>query len=220
LIINNGSFRAALSSRAVFSADVRGTLFYDYNNTGYYIDPTSNTAIRTVGSWRADSASWDGEFNGKIQYHSSHWYFQGAGEWYFRNSGGSAVLSCTQGGNLTAAGNVTAYSDIRLKKNVQTIVDPLNIVSRLRGVTFDWIESGEHSYGLIAQEVEEVLPELVVDNVPDQNSVDKDKPSIKSVDYSKMVSVLIEAVKEQQKIIDTQNERINRLEKLVENLTQ
>jgi hypothetical protein len=73
---------------------------------------------------------------------------------------------------------------------------------------------------LIAQEVEEVLPELVVDNVPDQNSVDKDKPSIKSVDYSKMVSVLIEAVKEQQKIIDTQNERINRLEKLVENLTQ
>jgi hypothetical protein len=197
-----------------------GTIFYDSENTGYYIDPTSNTAIRTVGSWRADSASWDGEFNGKIQYHSSHWYFQGAGEWYFRNSGGTAVLSCTQGGNLTAAGNVTAYSDIRLKKNVQTIVDPLNIVSRLRGVTFDWIESGEHSYGLIAQEVEEVLPELVVDNVPDQNSVDKDKPSIKSVDYSKMVSVLIEAVKEQQKIIDTQNERINRLEKLVENLTQ
>jgi hypothetical protein len=197
-----------------------GTIFYDSENTGYYIDPTSSTAIRTVGSWRADSASWDGEFNGKIQYHSSHWYFQAAGEWYFRNSGGSAVLSCTQGGNLTAAGNVTAYSDIRLKKNIQTIEKPLEIVSRLRGVTFDWIESGNHSYGLIAQEVEQVLPELVVENIPDPNSVDKDKPVIKSVDYSKMVSVLIEAVKEQQKIIDAQENRISRLEALVHTLTQ
>jgi hypothetical protein len=197
-----------------------GTIFYDSENTGYYIDPTSSTAIRTVGSWRADSASWDGEFNGKIQYHSSHWYFQAAGEWYFRNSGGSAVLSCTQGGNLTAAGNVTAYSDIRLKKNIQTIEKPLEIVSRLRGVTFDWIETGNHSYGLIAQEVEQVLPELVVENIPDPNSVDKDKPVIKSVDYSKMVSVLIEAVKEQQKIIDAQENRISRLEALVHTLTQ
>jgi hypothetical protein len=197
-----------------------GTIFYDSENTGYYIDPTSSTAIRTVGSWRADSASWDGEFNGKIQYHSSHWYFQAAGEWYFRNSGGSAVLSCTQGGNLTAAGNVTAYSDIRLKKNIQTIEKPLQIVSRLRGVTFDWIETGNHSYGLIAQEVEQVLPELVVENIPDPNSVDKDKPVIKSVDYSKMVSVLIEAVKEQQKIIDAQENRISRLETLVHTLTQ
>ena len=50
LLINNGSFRAAISSRAVFSADVRGTLFYDYNNTGYYVDPnsTSNLNILTT----------------------------------------------------------------------------------------------------------------------------------------------------------------------------
>jgi hypothetical protein len=39
LIINNGTFRAAISSRAVFSNEVRGTLFRDYNNTGYYVDP-------------------------------------------------------------------------------------------------------------------------------------------------------------------------------------
>ena len=51
LIINNGGFRAAISSRAVFSADVRGTQFYDYNDTAYYIDPssTSNTGSRMRG---------------------------------------------------------------------------------------------------------------------------------------------------------------------------
>ena len=59
LIINNGGFRAALSSRAVFSADVRGTLFYDYNNTGYYCDPngTSNFNNLTITGTLTGSVS-------------------------------------------------------------------------------------------------------------------------------------------------------------------
>jgi hypothetical protein len=48
LLINAGSFRAAISSRAVFSADVRGTLFYDYNNTGYYCDPSSASYLYSL----------------------------------------------------------------------------------------------------------------------------------------------------------------------------
>jgi hypothetical protein len=48
LLINNGSFRAAISSRAVFSADVRGTLFYDYNDTGYYVDANSESRLSTL----------------------------------------------------------------------------------------------------------------------------------------------------------------------------
>ena len=48
LIINNGGFRAAISSRAVFSSDVRGTIFYDYNNTGYYADLQNNTRMNTL----------------------------------------------------------------------------------------------------------------------------------------------------------------------------
>lgn len=195
------------------SSGIRPTIMYDYNDTTYYIDPNASTALRTVGDWRANSADWSGEFSGKIQYHSSIWYFQAATGFQFRSSAGSQLFYCDSSGNVTATGNVTAYSDVRLKKNIQTIEKPLEIVSRLRGVTFDWIESGEHSYGLIAQEVEQVLPELVVENVPDPNSVDKDKISIKSVDYSKMVSVLIEAIKEQ-------DDKIARLEALVEKLLE
>ena len=48
LIINNGSFRAAISSRAVFSSDVRGTQFYDYNNTGYYVNPAGQSHMNTL----------------------------------------------------------------------------------------------------------------------------------------------------------------------------
>ncbi|MGY8866581.1 MAG: hypothetical protein ACKVJK_13280, partial [Methylophagaceae bacterium] len=55
LIINNGSFRAAISSRAVFSQDVRGTLFYDYNNTGYYVDPASTSRLNYLRLSSGDS---------------------------------------------------------------------------------------------------------------------------------------------------------------------
>jgi hypothetical protein len=87
-------------------SDVRSPIFYDSNNTGYYIDPTSTTAIRTVGSWRADSATWDGEFAGKIQYHSSNWYFQYGSEFIFRNGSGSNVTYGDTSGNLWAVGSM------------------------------------------------------------------------------------------------------------------
>jgi hypothetical protein len=83
----------------------RAPIFFDSNNTNYYIDPSSTTSLRTVGSWRADSSSWDGEFNGKIQYHSNNWYFQAAGDWLFRNSGGTNVVSINQSGVITGSLN-------------------------------------------------------------------------------------------------------------------
>ena len=85
----------------------------------------------------------------------------------------------------------------------------------LRGVTYDWKESGKHDIGLIAEEVGEVIPEIVA---YEENGVDA-----KSVDYSRLVAVLIEAVKAQQLEIvglrQSQNElqklaaRVNELEK-------
>jgi hypothetical protein len=58
LIINNGSFRAAISSRAVFSADVRGTLFYDYNNTGYYCDPNGTSRLGNTETDQSYTYGW------------------------------------------------------------------------------------------------------------------------------------------------------------------
>ena len=70
------------------SSDFRAPIFYDSDNTNYYLNPTSNTSIRTVGSWRADSSAWDGEFSGKMQYHANQWYIQGADNLIYRNANG------------------------------------------------------------------------------------------------------------------------------------
>jgi len=99
-----------------------------------------------------------------------------------------------QNGNVVAAGDVTAYSDARLKTNVNTIDKALDKVLSLRGVTFNRIDADtdKKKMGVIAQEVLDILPEVV----------SKDNDGMYSVSYGNMVGVLIEAVKEQQKQID------------------
>ena len=120
------------------------------------------------------------------------------GNLYFRRgSDGSNRLNVDSTGNVTASGNVTAYSDAKLKTNVNTINEALSIVGKLRGVSFDWKESGKHSIGVIAQEVEAVLPELV--ETIQENIGTKEEPEyreVKTVDYGKMVGVLINAINE------------------------
>jgi len=88
-------------------------------------------------------------------------------------------------GSFTATGNITAYSDLRLKSNIEVIDDALAKVMSLRGVTFDMNE--ERSTGVIAQELETVLPEAVRDN---------DVSGMKSVAYGNIVGLLVEAIKE------------------------
>ena len=90
------------------------------------------------------------------------------------------------------AANFNTTSDATLKTNVETLTGSLDAVKALRGVSFEWTESGNPEVGVIAQEVEAVIPELVSTN--DQG--------IKSVKYGNVVAVLIEAIKEQQAQID------------------
>ena len=92
-------------------------------------------------------------------------------------------------GDFTAAGNVRSNSDARLKENVETISNALDKVALLRGVYFDLIaKPGNRHVGLIAQEVEEVLPEVV--------STSEEGDKIKSVAYANVVGLLVEAIKE------------------------
>ena len=90
------------------------------------------------------------------------------------------------------AANFNTTSDATLKTNVETLTGSLDAVKSLRGVSFDWIENGGSEIGVIAQEVEAVLPDVVSTN----------DEGIKSVKYGNMVAVLIEAIKEQQVQID------------------
>ena len=103
-------------------------------------------------------------------------------------------------GEIRAAGDITAYysSDNRLKENISNIDEPLKKLSYINGVEFDWIpkegiHSNEgHDIGVIAQEIEKILPELVTTR----------ENGYKAVRYEKIVALLIEAVKEQQSQID------------------
>ena len=85
-------------------------------------------------------------------------------------------------GDFSASGNITAYSDARLKENVATIENALNKVCSMRGVTFT--KDGALSSGVIAQELEKIAPELVQDG------------EYKSVAYGNIVGYLIESIKE------------------------
>jgi len=121
-----------------------------------------------------------------------------------QGSGASAPqerLRIANTGNATFSGTVTANSDERLKENVVGIGNALSKVLDLRGVYFNRIGQPEREIGVIAQEVEKVLPELVFES-PD---------GVKSVAYQNMVAVLIEAIKEQQ-------EQINELKARLDNL--
>jgi hypothetical protein len=79
-------------------------------------------------------------------------------------------------------------SDITTKENINTIEDALTKVLNLRGVSFTWRDSGLKSIGIIAQEIEKIIPEIVA----------SDERGIKSVSYDSIIGLLIEAIKEQQ----------------------
>ena len=106
---------------------------------------------------------------------------------------------CDDSGNWTAVGNVTAYSDARLKTDIHTINDALSICGKLRGVSYKWIKDGKPSIGVIAQEIEEVLPEVVLTQQVLDSTGEKE---VKSVDYGKIVGVLINAINELKAEVD------------------
>lgn len=94
-------------------------------------------------------------------------------------------------GNFNADGNVTAYSDIRLKTDLTKITDALSKVSRLNGYTYTRKDTGQRQTGVVAQELQEVLPEAVIDNGEHL-----------SVAYGNIVGLLIEAIKELKSEVD------------------
>jgi putative lipoic acid-binding regulatory protein len=101
-------------------------------------------------------------------------------------------------GNLSAT-QFTSLSDKSKKKNISTIKNALDKVEQLRGVSFDWIDNNKSSIGLIAQEVEQVIPEVVETTYHSDDTIHYEE---KSVSYGNIVGLLIEAIKEQQQQID------------------
>jgi len=101
-------------------------------------------------------------------------------------SSDSVQMSGSYTGTFTATGDICAYSDASLKTNVQTIEGAMGKVDAIRGVTFDRLADGSTSTGVIAQELESVLPE----------AVQTDENGVKMVAYGNVTGLLIEALKE------------------------
>ena len=103
-------------------------------------------------------------------------------------------------GDIHASGDVIAFSDISLKENIKTIDNSLEKVNKLRGVEFNKIGEDKKSIGVIAQEIEKILPEVVKEN----------SEGIKSVAYGNITGILIEAIKELKQEIETLKTQINK----------
>ena len=180
----NAGQLSGLTSSQFLRSDTADTASGDitFSGGGGAVSIAANSDIRlAAGNWTGEAPN----NNAKIQAHGNHLYFQVHDTFRFRNGSGSDKLTINNGGNLVAQGNVTAFSDIRLKKDIELIPNALDKVLSLRGVTYTDIESDDRRTGVIAQEVQSVLPEAVQEN-----------EEYLSVAYGNLVGLLIESVKE------------------------
>lgn len=217
-----------LTANRTFSVD--STVIRTTGNQSMSGTKTFTTQIRmgNASSFRQNSTgTWTGNPGsgvGKIEYHSNRWYIV---------SGSNSTEICRwrrdstdrmwldNNGNLTTQGNVTAFSsDERLKTNITKIEDAIEKLKQIDGVTFDWDRSicekvdfhpdDVTEVGVLAQQVEEVLPEAVkpapFDTSPEGGS--KSGENYLTVQYEKLVPLLIEAIKEQQKRIESLEELV------------
>ena len=129
-------------------------------------------------------------------HNGSHLYTDlNTGDWYIRN-GTTAEFFFNDNGDFHADGNIFAYStstgsDIKLKDNVETIPNALEKLDAITGCTWDWKHNNKEGAGVIAQDLEKVLPSAVSET-KDLNSED----TFKTVEYNQVVGLLVQAVKE------------------------
>ena len=202
--INSASAWGAFQSASAYSASAASALndlssSLAGNSTlsasVYQVNATQSANITTVSAsaWGAfqSASSYSSSFASRLaneEFKSTTFATTGSNTFI-----GNQIIS----GSLNVTGDVVAYStsDERLKDNIQLISNPIQKVNELRGVEFDWKDgmpkAGKHEYGVIAQDVLKVMPELV----------NQRQDGYYAVDYDKIVGLLIEVVKQQEKRI-------------------
>jgi len=153
------------------------------------VSGSSQITYASISSIPAGIVSGSSQVLGGTTIHSGS-----SGDYQF-NSIGVGTAASALAGEIRATGDITAFysSDIRLKENIQPIQNALTKVKSISGNTYDWKEGFEemHSHkgndvGVIAQEIEEILPQIVTNR----------DNGYKAVQYEKIVPLLIEAIKE------------------------
>jgi hypothetical protein len=181
-------------------------------NAGYYNNGSNNTMIGHSAG-RNNGIGSGNVFLGRFAGYNE----AGSNKLYIDNSSTSAPLiygefdndSVSINGDLNISGILYSISDARVKDNIMPIESSLDMIASIKGVSYHWKDeefegrkvSGRRHFGVVAQEIEKILPELV-----EEGSDGK-----KRVAYVELIPVLIEAVKEQQMAIENQQEEIDEL---------
>ena len=226
------------------SGDFRAPIFYDSNDTGYYLNPNGTSNLNVVGAQGRFYAGYDSG----VQYSMS------CSDW-FRSSGGTGWYNATYAGGINmidttwvrvygskafyvenqiaATGDVTAYySDERLKEKKGNISNALEKILSLDGFYYINNELAKSvgytedklQLGLSAQQVQKIAPEIVslapfdYETLEDGTVVSKSGEDYLTVNYAKLNPIIIEAIKEQQTIINNQQVQIEELKELVNKL--
>jgi hypothetical protein len=195
---------------------LRAPIFYDSNNTVYYTRPSTSSNINslyTAGLIQAGGSGTGNVYIGGTTGNHFRFHTNGGVTYFDMNSG---TINWREGSStryyfypstasMTINGTLTQYSDIRYKENIVEIPDAINKIKSIRGVYYNRTDFNTEptKIGVIAQEVEVLMPELIL------QAEDTD---MKSVSYNELTAVLVQAIKEQQTIIDDLKSRLETLE--------
>ena len=193
--------------------------FYNYATNQYYGNSSGDT-IKFRGNTVTHNG-WTADANGHFRMNDSKYFRLGSGSdvehfwngsnyytdinggavWYIRDgnsSNASRFMMDVDNGNFHADGNIYAYStsvsDEKLKKDINKVENALDKVSQLNGYEFTYLKDNKRSAGVIAQEVEKVLPQAVGED--ELMHLDGDEEKYKYVEYNQLVALLIESIKE------------------------
>ena len=202
-IIGNGTADNARSNALVVLKNAKTGINTSSPQAGLHIkglDATSNSHIKLESNSSTNNA---------LIFYGGDLIFQNnrvGGDFYFKDNTGAVILSLFSSGNMTIAGTLTQNSDARLKKNISPLQNSLQKIMKLGGYHYQWINparSQNPQSGLLAQEVEQQMPELVK----------TDSEGIKSVNYNGLIPYLVEAVKELKKENELLKAEIQKLKK-------
>jgi hypothetical protein len=176
------TFQNAAGSKTMLVLNSANSVDLNYNNSTKF--QTTNTGISVTGNVVPS-----GNVSGSISSHLT-------------------MGQISSSGDIVADGDVVAYnsSDIRLKDNIEVIKGSLDKIGEIRGVEFDWNDKSPgwaqergHDVGVIAQEVQKIIPEIVIER----------KNGYLGVDYKRIVPLLIESIKELKKEVEILKKKVN-----------
>lgn len=190
--------RGGATPSIITANDILGRIQFEGYNGSTYVNAANILA-------RAGTNT--GSLNSQLWYTAlQHMFVSGSTEvMRINNAGNIGVGTTTPSSKLHVVGDISAtnfnsLSDVLYKENVSSIENSFDILEKINPVNFSWKQTGIKSYGVIAQELEKILPELV----------NTDSNGIKSVQYTPLIALLIDAIQKQKaEIIEIKDQLLN-----------